>query len=195
MVLKEIMTASLQTQLLRDVKKQNQKEMQDLFLGPSFPYSEDGGRGAQNLADLQSLMIDVIYWQQGYLKKLTNSQDKPKCVKEWAPYKQWVSRIKSHNHKIFLTPRQTSTRAKWRCTWWRRESHCRFEKTFLVNILRENGEIDGKVLHWQDVAHHVLQVTLRRLILQKRANYLVLGTVQFPCGDEYSGYNVLIEGK
>ena len=47
----------------------------------------------------------------------------------------------------------------------------------------------------QNVAHHVLQVTVRRLILQKRANYLVLGTVQFPCGDQYSGYNVLIEGK
>ena len=69
-VLKENMTASVQTQLLRDVKKQKQKEMQDLFLGPSFPYSEDGGRGAQNLADLQSLMIDVVYWQQGYLKKI-----------------------------------------------------------------------------------------------------------------------------
>ena len=76
------MTASLQTQLLRDVKKQKQKEMQDLFLGPSFPYSEDGGRRAQNLADLQSLVIDVIFGQQGYLKKLSNSQDKPKYVKE-----------------------------------------------------------------------------------------------------------------
>ena len=63
-----------------DVKKL--EEMQDLFLGPSFPYSEDGGRGAQNLADLQSLVIDVIFGQQGYLKKLSNSQDKPKYVKE-----------------------------------------------------------------------------------------------------------------
>ena len=69
-VLKENMTASVQTQLLRNVKKQKQKEMQDLFLGPSFPYSEDGGGGAQNLAHLQSLMIDVVYWQQGYLKKI-----------------------------------------------------------------------------------------------------------------------------
>ena len=62
-VLKENMTASVQTQLLRNMKKQKQKEMQDLFLGPSFPYSKDGGRGAQNLADLQSLMIYGIYRQ------------------------------------------------------------------------------------------------------------------------------------
>ena len=92
-VLQENMTASVQTQLLRNVKKQKQKGMQDLFLGPSFPYSEDGGRGAQNLADLQSIMIDVIYWQQGYFKKLTNSKDKPKCVQEWAPYTQRVFSI------------------------------------------------------------------------------------------------------